>query len=195
MPTYFEFEVALQYIKPKIWRRFLLDACGSFADLHKAIQNAGPWFEEHLWEFHACGRDQKTLAGLPLPKEDRFIFDQKIPDARKVKLADFFKKKGDKCIYHYDFGDDWEHEVKLSQVVELPEKFQCRLLDGERNFPPEDCGGPWGYYDCLLAIGAIQWKGPAKEAPPKKYLKERREWLDDWSPELDLDKARAMFDK
>ena len=37
MPTYFEFEVSLQGIKPRIWRRFQLRATATFADLHWAI--------------------------------------------------------------------------------------------------------------------------------------------------------------
>ena len=40
MPRYFEFDVALQEIQPRIWRRFLLRATSSFTHLHMAIQES-----------------------------------------------------------------------------------------------------------------------------------------------------------
>ena len=43
MPKYFEFEVSLAEIAPKIWRRFLLTSQASFDDLHEAIQAACGW--------------------------------------------------------------------------------------------------------------------------------------------------------
>ena len=41
MPDYFEFEVELAGVKPRIWRRFLVPKCATFLDLHQAIQDAG----------------------------------------------------------------------------------------------------------------------------------------------------------
>ena len=43
MPRYFEFDVALQEIQPRIWRRFLLRTTSSFAHLHMAIQESFGW--------------------------------------------------------------------------------------------------------------------------------------------------------
>ena len=38
MPRYYEFEVSLQELQPRIWRRFLLRTTATFAQLHQAIQ-------------------------------------------------------------------------------------------------------------------------------------------------------------
>ena len=35
MPRYFEFEITLQAIEPRIWRRLLLRTTSTFADLHR----------------------------------------------------------------------------------------------------------------------------------------------------------------
>jgi hypothetical protein len=44
MPDYFEFEVTLREIQPRIWRRFLLGSQGTtFWDLHMAIQDSCGW--------------------------------------------------------------------------------------------------------------------------------------------------------
>jgi hypothetical protein len=49
----------------------------------------------------------------------------------------------DKLLYLYDFGDDWEHLINLSAVVETDVALP-RLLKAQQACPPEDCGGPPG---------------------------------------------------
>jgi hypothetical protein len=194
MPTYLEFEVALLGITPRIWRRFLLPSTTTFLDLSQAIQDAGPWWEGHLWEFREWGRKGKTITAPPAAFDDfDDDLDEASPEPQKVKLRDVFTRAQKKVLYLYDFGDSWEHEVQLKRVVELPERFKGRLIAGERAFPPEDCGGVWGYYECLLAVGAIK---PAQldDPPSEDALDERREWLGDWSPDFDLEAAKKEFD-
>jgi Plasmid pRiA4b ORF-3-like protein len=42
----------------------------------------------------------------------------------------------------YDFGDDWQHTVKLVNVLRRDFKLTYpRCIDGARACPPEDCGG------------------------------------------------------
>jgi hypothetical protein len=83
--------------------------------------------------------------------------------------------------------------VRLRAVRDLPEAFHRRLLAGARAFPPEDCGGVWGYQACLAAVGACE---PADVGASPAALQERKEWLPaDWDPEaFDLEAARAVFD-
>jgi hypothetical protein len=60
MPTYFDIEVSLSTVYPLIWRRFLLRTTGTtFADLHRAIQDACGWWDHHLYRF-----DEATPRGL-----------------------------------------------------------------------------------------------------------------------------------
>jgi len=191
MPQYLEFEVSLLGIKPRIWRRFQLKSSASFQDLHEAIQDAGGWFDGHLFEFQEPGRERRSLAGTEVPEEDRLFEDEDLaPPARKAKVGSWFKKKGDKCVYLYDFGDGWELSVVVKGMVEDAAKFKRRLLGGERAFPPEDCGGPFGYELCVAVMSGekiADWD--------EEELAERKEWLGDWRPEdFDLATARKGFD-
>ena len=43
MPSYFELDVSLQDIQPRIWRRLLLPNTATFAQLHVAIQDSFGW--------------------------------------------------------------------------------------------------------------------------------------------------------
>jgi hypothetical protein len=55
--------------------------------------------------------------------------------------------------YIYDFGDGWEHTIKMEQLTEPePGALYPRLIAATGRCPPEDCGGPWGYAEFLDAI-------------------------------------------
>jgi hypothetical protein len=178
MPRYYEFEVSLREAKPRIWRRFLIAEAASFLDLHEAIQDACGWTNTHLFTFQ--DREGEPIAGLP---DDEY--GEPDPDAKKVKLRSHFRsEKGKRCDYEYDFGDSWEHDVKLVRVVELPDKFGRKLLAGARAFPPEDCGGIPGYEDCVRV---------AKGGKDPDGL---REWMGDWDPDrFDLKRTAQSFDQ
>lgn len=56
-------------------------------------------------------------------------------------------------IYLYDFGDAWEHRVKVEKVLAPdPELSSPLCLTGANACPPEDVGGSPGYLDFLEAI-------------------------------------------
>jgi len=180
MPEYFEFEVSLSEVKPKIWRRFLIRSTATFMELHDAIQRACGWGCCHLWLFQEESGSEVVAES---PESDP---RERGPDARKVKLSSFFGPEGTgatRCDYVYDFGDCWEHAVQLLRTVELPEHFHRRLVDGRRAFPPEDCGGVDGYRDCVRV---------AKGGKDREGL---REWLRGWQPEkFALDERKRGFD-
>jgi hypothetical protein len=180
MPEYFEFDVRLSGITPKIWRRFLIDSEASFMELHDAIQSALGWGHCHLFVF------QDEPGGEVLAEHPDSDPVERGPDANDVKLASYFgSDKNTRCTYLYDFGDCWDHEVKFVGIVKLDEKFHRRLLSGARACPPEDCGGVHGYKSCVRAV-----KGGAD----REGL---RDWLPaGWHPEnFDVERRKGVFDE
>ena len=90
--------------------------------------------------------------------------------------------------YIYDFGDDWEHEVKLRRVVTDDASFKRRLLAGSRACPPEDCGSVPGYYRMVEFL-------ETGEDPAGDDAVDLAEWLGNWKPdELDLAAVKRRFD-
>jgi hypothetical protein len=192
MVEYLEFEVALRDLKPRIWRRFLLKAKGAtFWQLHQAIQDACGWQNCHLFEFREPGNGprQRRIAGLPID-EDPMGHGEAVPPAKSVKLASYFDEKShSECLYVYDFGDDWCHDVRLVGIQSLDETFRRRLLGGARAFPPEDCGGVPGYERCVQVVE--EGKDPHEED-----VLELMEWMGNWDPErFDLKALKRRFDK
>ena len=55
--------------------------------------------------------------------------------------------------YVYDFGDDWDHSIRIERVYEAaPGMTYPRLLKATGACPPEDVGGAWGYEEFLEAL-------------------------------------------
>ena len=71
--------------------------------------------------------------------------------------------------YTYDFGDNWQHRVVIEHVgVADPDVDYPHYLGGERTAPPEDVGGPPGFFDFVKAMAnsrhpshkdVIRWYG------------------------------------
>jgi len=193
MPTYLDLEVSLLGIAPRIWRRFLLRDTASFRDLHVAVQEVGGWEDYHLFAFLKTTGKRDIIAAVRREMYDLDPERVEGPPAGDVPLLSHFKRKGGKCIYLYDFGDNWELLVELKQSVELAEDFRRRLVGGARAFPSEDCGGIGGYQYCLTALEPID---PEEDEATRRDLLERRHWLGNWQPEaFDFESIRESFDR
>jgi hypothetical protein len=74
---------------------------------------------------------------------------------RKARLADALEDSGGKTLrYLYDFGDGWEHTIKVERIeAAVPGVAYPRLIEAVGRCPPEDIGGPWGY-EVFLAVMA-----------------------------------------
>ncbi len=76
--------------------------------------------------------------------------------------------------YLYDFGDCWEHRLTVTDIRPgEPGASYPRYIGGERNAPPEDCGGIPGFYDMLDACADPEHPNHADAV----------EWLDDYDPD------------
>lgn len=121
--------------KPPVWRLLLVRADTRLDRLHEVIVAAFGWQGYHMHVF-SSGPDE---FGVPDP-ELGFI------DERRVSLGELIGGVGDRLRYTYDFGDDWEHEIVVEELLDAdPEVHYPVLLAAKGACPPEDCGGPWGY--------------------------------------------------
>ncbi len=139
----YRLKVTLVGIKPPIWRRILVPGGTTLEGLHYAIQAAMGWTNSHLHQFEL---------GETTYSDRRFELGD-VEDERKARLGAIGLKKGKAFRYIYDFGDNWEHQVKVEDVLAPDEKLRYpTCVDGKRAGPPEDCGGIWGYDELLRAI-------------------------------------------
>ncbi len=182
MAAYYEFTVSLLGTKPKLWRKFQLRKTATFQDLHQAIQDACGWENCHLFSF-SSGKPYESDKIATCAEYDEYDSDEQVPVAKRLKIATYFDEQ-DTCTYLYDFGDDWVHEVKCKSIVD-DSRFKRRLVGGKGVFPPEDCGGVWGYRQCLNVF-------EVKEADTNNL----KEWLGDWNPNnFSLEEQKNVFDR
>jgi hypothetical protein len=146
----FQFKVTLADIEPSVWRRIQVSGDATFWALHVAIQDAFGWEDRHLHEFRVPARGGSVRLGIPDPSG----FDENPPLADwTVALGEYIRTVGQEFVYTYDFGDDWRHVVTFEgQVAAEPRKRYPRLVDGANACPPEDVGGPPGYFEFLEAL-------------------------------------------
>jgi len=147
----YQFKITLRDITPAIWRRIQIEEDSSFWGLHVAIQDAMGWLDCHLHAFRVRNPSTGAEEMVGIPADDGFG-DPFLP-GWELFVADYFTTAGETAMYEYDFGDGWEHEVVLEEVVaSTPRGRYPRCLAGERACPPEDCGGVGGYEDFLKII-------------------------------------------
>ena len=152
---------------PPIWREVEVPTSISLKTLHAVIQAAIGWENYHLWEF-SLGRRRYG------PPSDNDWRDEPLVDAGKVKLMDLIGPRRTKIDYLYDFGDSWEHRLTVSNVRAADaDSSYPRYVKGERNGPPEDCGGLPGFYYRLEALAD----------PDHPDHAEVKEWLGAYDPE------------
>jgi len=172
----YKLKISLNNVKPLIWRRFLVDSNIKLPDLHKVIQTVMGWTNSHLHQFIIDGRFYSE------PDEDSF---SECIDYRKIKLNQVLSTEKQTIKYEYDFGDGWVHKIVLEKILhDCIQKYPV-CLDGKRNCPPEDCGGPYGYEDLLKVISD----------PEDEGYDEMIEWLgDDFDPEyIDIEEINEML--
>ncbi len=171
-------KVTLRHIAPPIWRRIEVPGDITLGRLHKILQAAMGWTDSHLHAFRAGD----ATYGVPDPEADSPGDMQNERNARLDRIAG----EGDTLMYEYDFGDGWEHEIKIEKIVPAdPTAHYPRCTAGRRACPPEDCGGPWGYEHLLEVL----------RDPKHEEHEERIEWIgEDLDPDVfDLDEVDAAL--
>lgn len=92
--------IKLTRIRPPCWRRLLVPSTATLGHLHRVIQIALEWDDDHLHLFTVGGR--------------RFVdpdFDVE-GDEDEMTLGQAFSTRTT-LSYVYDLGDDWRHEITL----------------------------------------------------------------------------------
>lgn len=140
--------IQLQRFKPSIWRKFIVPSNMDFEQLHATIQCVMGWDGFHLYQFYQDRRSDEYIG-----RNTGMI------EASREKIKNYLSEKGDWMYYEYDFGDSWEHLIKVKDLKK-DEKYRDgnypRCLEGEMACPLEDSGGVYGYAELLRTLADPQ---------------------------------------
>ena len=145
--------MALRGIKPPIWRKVIVPSNISLRLFGDLILELMGWMGEHLNQFRkgdSCFAPFYQRKGEMPPLFGRI----RNYNQEDFALGEILCEKGDTMIWEYDFGDSWEHDVRLSSVEEYAEGEARKIVfvGGKRACPPEDCGGIWAmrnFWNCM----------------------------------------------
>ena len=100
----YQLRIQLSGISPPIWRRILVAADCTIAELHQTIQLAMGWTDEHLHRFTIRGQ------WFGVPREGGLHF---FAGTHRLRLAEFDFRAHESFRYEYDFHSDWGKRVAL----------------------------------------------------------------------------------
>ncbi|MDR3162210.1 MAG: plasmid pRiA4b ORF-3 family protein [Spirochaetaceae bacterium] len=162
--------VSIKETKPPIWRKVSVPADYTLGDLHRMLQIAFGWDDSHMHSF-TINLVEYGMTGMD------FDYGDDMADEDSVCLYDLDLQPDQKFSYLYDFGDSWEHEIRVSKIISAgDEKWDLtlpRCLGGKRAGPLEDSGGVWGYESMLEIL----------RDPARPEYKDFHEWAGDFDPE------------
>lgn len=140
--------VDIRGAKPPVWRRLDLASDLMLDELHAVLQASFDWHDVHLHQFGAgptsfYDRQTEHFLSKYAVEEGE---DDGVPES-DVRLDEVLAEPGDRLFYVYDFGDDWQHVVKLESVLprDDPRAPRAVCTKGRQPSPAENCGGAWAY--------------------------------------------------
>jgi hypothetical protein len=138
-----QLRIELQHITPLIWRRVRVAEAVTLATLHRILQAAMGWTDSHLHEFEIARRRY----GVP---DDEWPESEPLVDERHARLQSFVEARVHRFHYTYDFGDNWQHVIKIEDLVpRSTDQPLAVCIAGENRCPPEDVGAASGYAEFL----------------------------------------------
>jgi len=179
--------------KPPVWRRLELASDLFLDDVHEIMQAAFGWTDSHLHRF-GCGPayySRETEYYLcPFSVDEG---DEGVPEDQ-VRLDEVLVDVGDRLFYAYDFGDDWQHVIRLEAVLAREEWAPRAVCTGGRQpGPAEDCGGVGGY---ALLVAATDPGHPDHGAARAEYAELYGRDVDPrgWAPTpFDIDRVNSVL--
>lgn len=136
-----------------------------------------------MYNFAVMGKKGNTMTTLEISEADT-VFSDNADIMSGKKLCDYLY--GDRyLVYTYDFGDSWEHRIRINRVIEECDIESPYLVEAKGKTPPEDVGGVPGFCEFVEIISN----------PSDPEYENLKSWNPYWNPELsDWEKCPRVLD-
>ena len=130
----YQLRVVIAGISPLIWRRLLVPAQTTIAQLHTVLQTVFGWSGEHLHHFVIHGTEYGiSYIGGPGFRDN----------ARIIRVGELGLRLGERFAYEYNFFAAWEVQLRVERMVQAgPGRTYPRCIGGRRAGPPGEWDGP-----------------------------------------------------
>lgn len=103
-----------------VYRVIEISGKNTLNDLCSEILSAYDFTDEHLYEFCMDNKKYSRYSYQGYPSDGGPSAD--------IKLDKLHLVKGQKFLFHYDYGDDWMFTVNVQKITEVPESFKARVV-------------------------------------------------------------------
>ena len=186
--------ITLREIKPAIWRKIEVPSNITLRHLGDLISDLMGWSGYHLNQFRK--RNDYYMPAYQRDGEEDYVWNCNNYNQEDFTIDDVLQKKTETFIWEYDFGDSWEHEVRLSSIGEYKpgEERKIRFVGGKRQCPPEDCGSYWGYDELIETFN--RFKAGEKLSEDELENLEWAGWDEDYDPDyLDVEFCERIVER
>ncbi len=192
-PSLLTVHITLDDSEPLVWRKLVVRGDLSLPIVHQVVQVAMGWTDSHLHRFFTGGPWEGPY----------FLTDWDLEEGEQgthegtVRLDQLLCEVGDTLGYSYDFGDGWEHTLRLERIGPAASPrpgddaaddplhgAPAACLDGAAACPPEDVGGLHGHAEMATWVrsGFDPASAPSHIDPDES--EELRGWLPPgWDPD------------
>lgn len=119
-----------------LWRKINLSYKHTLGDLHNAIQKAFNFDNDHLYAFY-IGGNRRT--GQPIYCEYA-EHEGEIAENKTIESLELYK--GERFLYLFDFGDQWEFNVEFVEYdKEAPVLLKPMIIESKGKSPEQYRGG------------------------------------------------------
>ena len=190
-------DVSMALSSQTVSRKLMVPLNATFQEFHQILQAAFNWQDSHLHEFYLYDESeaaQSSTRRMVRPKINIVMdkeaieygspgVDMKLEEG--LTLADFIPTYTF-IKYIYDFGDYWEHEIIVEEILTNQTISSPVCLEVKGIAPPEDCGGEPGFEQYLEIINQ----------PTHPEHKEMKHWgrMQGYD-EVDLDIINRLLEK
>jgi hypothetical protein len=141
-------------------------------EVHDVLQAAFGWTDSHLHRFARGLRYFHPDTEYYLCPFDVDEGDEGVPE-HEVRLDEVLVEPGGVLFYNYDFGDDWQHVIKLEAVLARDDTMpRAACTGGRRPGPAEDSGGIYGYELIVAATDPVHPEHSEAVAEYRRYYGE-----------------------
>ncbi|MFY3791804.1 IS1096 element passenger TnpR family protein [Ureibacillus sp. MALMAid1270] len=110
------------------WRTMQLNESHNLLDFHLLIQRAFDFNDDHLYAFY--------MDGKKFGKKGYYsTMDVQGPFVNEIKIGELQLFVGQKFLYLFDFGEEWEFTIEVVRVTEGKSGSQAAILDSKGESP------------------------------------------------------------
>jgi hypothetical protein len=114
-----------------VWRRLVAPADTSLDDVAHALLDAFNFDHDHLYQFEfRNSQGQQVQVVCPMLDDAEFFTDDFL-------LGDLPIAEGDAMTMLYDFGDNWQFNIKLEQISDTPSRRSGPKVTKRSGSPPK----------------------------------------------------------